>query len=491
MVFVLLIFCISNLLAEPCGDVNSSDGINIVDALLIAQYYVGIIPENIDKVAADVNADNNINIVDALLIAQYYVGLITSLPGCDQTPSPTPPGQPTSPPQVNDCSEAPVWSGDDIYDTAGMRVQYNGNLYENNWYTQNQNPEENSGENEVWTLIGPCDPKITPVPSTPTPTTVPTATPTQTPIVTPTPTPTNPPASGAEVRLEGSSWIAIVNGSTVYSGNRMFDAANACISSIGSGTVNIRNSGDSGPGIGDIYAIKPLSNITLDFHGNTVNCNGDAYIVPVQADKKSNITVRNLRVTGNPRYGIWFRTCTSINFQSITMNLTGGLGIRVDDSKGGWSRDLTADDINITGAGNHGFETYGVDGFSIGTVNATDVAYCGLILNNSRNGTVGTVNGIRCCPDGGYAAFRVANNNGPNVTCDRVYARGCGRGFFSVSGSNGCTVRNVDIADCWSHGIFLEDATNTHVLNGKVSNCNPNCQMVRTTNCTINVSGCN
>ena len=66
MGLVLLIFCISHLVAEPCGDVNSSDGINIVDALLIAQYYVGLNPENFDQNAADMNADSNINIVDEL-----------------------------------------------------------------------------------------------------------------------------------------------------------------------------------------------------------------------------------------------------------------------------------------------------------------------------------------------------------------------------------------------------------------------------------------
>ena len=139
------------------GDVNSDGSITIVDALLIAQYYVGIIPEVFDENAADVNADESINIVDALLIAQLYVGLINELPGCGETPSPTPSEQPTDPPQGIDCSEVPAWSPDQIYDTAGMRVQYNGNLYENNWYSQNQKPEENSGEHEVWTLIGQCD----------------------------------------------------------------------------------------------------------------------------------------------------------------------------------------------------------------------------------------------------------------------------------------------------------------------------------------------
>lgn len=74
------------------------------------------------------------------------------------TPTPTPTTVPTpTPTEVPlDCTDVPVWDADAIYDTAGTRVQYNGNLYENNWYTQGENPEENSGEYEVWTLLGSC-----------------------------------------------------------------------------------------------------------------------------------------------------------------------------------------------------------------------------------------------------------------------------------------------------------------------------------------------
>ena len=98
MVVVLLIFCISHLAAEPCGDVNSDGSIDIVDALLIAQNYVGLDPANFDAAAADVNGNGPIDIVDALLIAQYYVGLITELPGCAGTPTPTPdPNAPVGP----------------------------------------------------------------------------------------------------------------------------------------------------------------------------------------------------------------------------------------------------------------------------------------------------------------------------------------------------------------------------------------------------------
>jgi len=63
-------------LYKTSGDVNNDGLVNVVDALLIAQYYVGLYLFGFDAVYADTNCDGDINIVDALLIAQYYVGLI-------------------------------------------------------------------------------------------------------------------------------------------------------------------------------------------------------------------------------------------------------------------------------------------------------------------------------------------------------------------------------------------------------------------------------
>jgi arabinoxylan arabinofuranohydrolase len=61
------------------GDVNGSGTVDIVDALLIAQYYVGLNPSGFVASNADVNCSSTVDIVDALLVAQYYVGLVTSL----------------------------------------------------------------------------------------------------------------------------------------------------------------------------------------------------------------------------------------------------------------------------------------------------------------------------------------------------------------------------------------------------------------------------
>ncbi len=89
-VFVMVVVFAGSLTlhGQNLGDVNSNGSIDIVDALLIAQYYVGLNPSSFGVSLADVNASSGIDIVDALLIAQYYVGLITGFPGSGATPTP-------------------------------------------------------------------------------------------------------------------------------------------------------------------------------------------------------------------------------------------------------------------------------------------------------------------------------------------------------------------------------------------------------------------
>ncbi len=62
------------------GDVNANGIVDIVDALLVAQYYVGLNPSGFVSANADVNCTGSIDIIDALLVAQYYVGLIVVFP---------------------------------------------------------------------------------------------------------------------------------------------------------------------------------------------------------------------------------------------------------------------------------------------------------------------------------------------------------------------------------------------------------------------------
>ncbi|MBN2536001.1 MAG: hypothetical protein JXB88_24185 [Spirochaetales bacterium] len=172
-VFVFFIVFLPVVSGQTLGDVNSDSTIDIVDALLTAQYYVGLNPNPFNANQADVNCDGGIDIVDALLIAQYYVGLVTDFP-CGETPGPTP--DPTSTPVTPDpttppdqtpgptggesvsCAGYPVWNSAVVYGESGTLVQYNCNLYRNNYFSYNQNPEENSAsEYDTWVLQGACN----------------------------------------------------------------------------------------------------------------------------------------------------------------------------------------------------------------------------------------------------------------------------------------------------------------------------------------------
>lgn len=93
LLLLLLLFSLNQVFAAECGDVNSDDTVDIVDALLTAKAYVGT--ASVSKSVADVNSDNEINIVDALLIAQLYVDIIDQL-NCSSIVTETPKSDPTN-----------------------------------------------------------------------------------------------------------------------------------------------------------------------------------------------------------------------------------------------------------------------------------------------------------------------------------------------------------------------------------------------------------
>jgi len=74
---------------QTCGDVDGNGTVTIVDALKVAQAYVGLNPTNYNAAVADVDNNGGVDIIDALKIAQYYVGLITAL-NCGGTATATP-----------------------------------------------------------------------------------------------------------------------------------------------------------------------------------------------------------------------------------------------------------------------------------------------------------------------------------------------------------------------------------------------------------------
>jgi len=90
----LMVVCSFASAQTKWGDVNGNNTVDIIDALLVAQYSVGSIGSLPVASVADVSGDGKINIIDALQIAQYYIGVITVFPA-ENKPTPSPTSMPT------------------------------------------------------------------------------------------------------------------------------------------------------------------------------------------------------------------------------------------------------------------------------------------------------------------------------------------------------------------------------------------------------------
>lgn len=223
-------------------------------------------------------------------------------------------------------------------------------------------------------------------------------------------------------------------------------------------------------------AINLLDYETYDFGGRTIDGSNITNDGLFRCFNRRGVTIKNVTVTNSPRYAFFGRGCSSLTISNFHMTNMGNSvgGIRLD--KGTENKTVIIENITADNVGGHAVELWDTNGFTIGNITANNTQGCGLLLNRSRNGTVGKVDGNRNNQGGGYATFRVANNNGPNISVSEVKSRNSGRGFFSVSGSTGTTVNYVDIASTTKEGIYIQDSSNTKVNSGKVRG-NPNCRI--------------
>lgn len=226
--------------------------------------------------------------------------------------------------------------------------------------------------------------------------------------------------------------------------------------------------------IGDDNAIDLPSHTAFEVCG-TLDTGYAAGKGAVQAIGATDVSIPHMSMTGAPYFGMRFADVHGLRLGDIDMNLSGGLGIRFERDLPG-STDVTMDDVYVSGAGSHAVETWNIDGFDIGTVTARDVGESGLLIQNSTNGTVGTVDGENVGSGTGYATFRMANTNGQqsdggydtNITVGNVISRGGGRGLFCVSESGGVAIDNVDLADNGNNSILIENCYNVTIAGGTV-----------------------
>ncbi|WP_051796994.1 cupin domain-containing protein [Catenuloplanes japonicus] len=279
----------------------------------------------------------------------------------------------------------------------------------------------------------------------------------------------------AQAIQSGSTWTAGRAGSTVYTGTDMRAAVQAAIGALPSRTakqnVLVRGSGTISAG----SRISLPSYTLIDVCGTiNVTGSGSGDQAPIYSRGTTEVEVAHLTVTGAPLYGIFMRNVTNVILGQIDMRLSAGLGVRIDNrgDTSQWTRNVRIDNVYVSGASSHAVETYGVDGITIGTVTARNVGESGLLLNQTINATVGTVDAENAGTGTGYAAFRMANRNGrigdsyaTNIRVGTVKARGGGRGVFCVSESGGAVIDRVDIANTGNNSILVENCYNVTIAN--------------------------
>ncbi|GAA1642539.1 hypothetical protein GCM10009733_044520 [Nonomuraea maheshkhaliensis] len=276
----------------------------------------------------------------------------------------------------------------------------------------------------------------------------------------------------AQVTVSGSTWTARNSaGAGVYTGTDFRAAVQAGIGSLTAGRTSIQRVVVRGNGTMSAGSRISLPSYTSLSVCGTVNVTGSGSgdYAPIYSRGTTNIEVPYLNVTGTPVYGVFLRNVTNVWLGQLDMRLGAGLGVRVDNrgDTSQWSRNVRVDSVYVQGASSHAMETYGVDGLTVGTVTARDVGESGLLLNQTINATVGTVDADNAGAGTGYAAFRMANRNGRigssypnNIRVGTVRARGGGRGIFCVSESGGATIDRVDLANTGNNAILVENCHN-------------------------------
>lgn len=279
----------------------------------------------------------------------------------------------------------------------------------------------------------------------------------------------------------GATWTVSRNGNQAYSGTDTVAAMNAAYGSLSAGRTTKQSILVQGDGEVPATAQVTMPSYTVVNWCGTLHVSGTASgdRSPFYARNKTDVEIANLKMTGSPSYGIFFRGTNNMILGNIDLQLSGGspgIGIRVDTSGSAGSdttfvKNLTIDRVTGGGMSSQLVETYGVDGIKIGTIEGEGVGECGLLFNRSINAEVDLVSCTDCATGTGYAAFRVANSVGKignewpagNIHVKKVYARGGGRGIFSVSGCGGLTIDSIDIANTGNTSILLQNTYNTTI----------------------------
>ncbi|KAG8623942.1 hypothetical protein KVT40_008918 [Elsinoe batatas] len=273
-------------------------------------------------------------------------------------------------------------------------------------------------------------------------------------------------------RVTGStgSYQAARGSTNLYSGSDYRAAIQAAVDAISSGQrVSVIASGSIGASTITIGSGKTFEGC------GTINASSRSGRGAIESFNTQNVNIPYLTMTGAPYFGLRFYGTSGLNLGQITMNLSGGMGIRFDRDNADNSN-VKMGTIRVTGAASHAVETWNINGLQIGSVIARNVGECGLLLQKVTDVKVRLVDGQNVAAGNGYATLRFANNAGQkgssyntNIVIDKVVSRGGGRGIFCVSQSGGVDIVSADLANNGNNAILIENCYNFRIRGGTVN----------------------
>jgi hypothetical protein len=193
---------------------------------------------------------------------------------------------------------------------------------------------------------------------------------------------------------------------------------------------------------------------------------------PFYARNAQQIDIPNLKLTGSPQYGLFFRQTNGIHLGQIDLRLTrdAGIGIRVDSgpsagSTTDFNHDLTVDYVYGTGMGSHIgggrgiFSVSGCGGLVIEEIDIADTGSTSILLQNTYNTVIAAKTGT---VSGGLVQL----TNDTDNTNDSTYPPSKDVTLQNLTLTNGASVRQDWCNEFGSNGCGANNITG-----GNVSMC--------------------
>ena len=272
----------------------------------------------------------------------------------------------------------------------------------------------------------------------------------------------------AEVTKSGSNYIVKVDGTQTLSTT---DYATALQNAAGTGNrvMNVRTSGDWNTEV-RMRATSSFNYLTSTYSYARTPAGKAA----IWSYKSGGIQIAGLKLNGYPSYGLHISSCASPSITNTDVDCRSTsqpvVAIRVDSEGSTRTTGLYARNVNVRNmisGDRQGFETYSIDSYDLDGMWASNLGGCGVLINDGRNGKIGTATSGYCGQGTTYAGLRWANNCA-TATTSRGNSNDSSRGIFILN-STGITVNAVTIARCPVDSIWIQNGSNNRIASGTVN----------------------